>query len=294
MKVRLLAILIVAFIIACKEHRMIKTAPGESSLLWEVSGNGLKAPSYFLGTMHMMCAEDAVLSVNTKKIIKEVEQVYLEADLDNVGELISGAFSLKMANDTSLSDLLNDEDYQKVKSFLEKHQSHLPFSILEHQQPLMLSSSLYELFLPCETKNGIDIRILELAAELKKDTKGLETVAFQASLFDSIPYKEQAKELVRTIDSIGKYEKLLKDMVAVYNTQDIEKLHTMVTHEEAGISAYTDLLLYKRNKNWVAQFSKIASEKRTLFAVGAGHLGGGEGVIKLLRKQGYTLRPLEN
>jgi hypothetical protein len=150
------------------------------------------------------------------------------------------------------------------------------------------------MFLPCDTKNGIDVRIMEYAAEVKKDTKGLETVAFQASLFDSIPYREQARELVRTIDSIGKYEKVLKDMVAVYNTQDIEKLHALATHEEAGISAYTDLLLYKRNKNWVSQFTEIAKEKPTLFAVGAGHLGGEDGVINLLKQKGYTLRPLEN
>lgn len=278
----------------CKEKSFYATASNERSLLWEISGKGLERPSYFLGTMHLMCAEDAVLSENVKKILAEVEQVYLEVDLDNIGELLSGALSLKMADETKLSALLNEDEYIKVKRFFEEHQPHLPFSTLEHQQPLMLSSSLYELFLPCESKNGIDIRIVEQAAELKKETKGLETVTFQASLFDSIPYEEQARELLKTIDSIAKYHSLIKEMVAVYKSQDIEALHELTTKEEAGISSYTDLLVYKRNRDWVRQFPTIAKTRKTLFAVGAGHLGGQQGVINLLKQQGYDVRPIEN
>jgi hypothetical protein len=291
---RRIPFLAIALMMGCKQSIIVETAANNHSLLWEVTGNGLSAPSYFLGTMHLMCAEDAVLSESAKRIIEQVDQIYLEVDLDNIGELLSGALSLKMANDTKLSDLLSNDEYEKVKDFFEEHQPGLPFTSLEQQQPLMLSSSLYELFLPCESKNGIDVRILEEAQKLNKETKGLETIAFQASIFDSIPYIEQANELVKAIDSIGKYQALLQEMVAIYQTQNIDKLHELTTKEEAGISSHTDLLLYNRNKSWAEKFDKIAAAQSTLFAVGAGHLGGEEGVINLLKQKGYKLRPLRN
>jgi uncharacterized protein len=33
----------------------------ENTLLWKISGNGLKKPSYLFGTIHMLCEDDAVI-----------------------------------------------------------------------------------------------------------------------------------------------------------------------------------------------------------------------------------------
>ena len=64
--------------------------------------------------------------------------------------------------------------------------------------------------------------------------------------------------------------------------------------DESGVSGHMDLLLYTRNRSWVQQMEPIMQEKSTLFAVGAGHLGGENGVLDLLRKKGYNLRPIVN
>ena len=64
--------------------------------------------------------------------------------------------------------------------------------------------------------------------------------------------------------------------------------------DDSGVSGHMDLLLYTRNRNWVQQMEPIMQEKSTLFAVGAGHLGGEKGVLDLLRKKGYNLRPIVN
>jgi uncharacterized protein len=37
----------------------------------------------------------------------------------------------------------------------------------------------------------------------------------------------------------------------------------------------------------------MMTEKQTFFAVGAGHLGGEKGVVSLLIKEGYKLKPLK-
>jgi uncharacterized protein YbaP (TraB family) len=199
-----------------------------------------------------------------------------------------------MKNNGQLSDYLTEEDYARVRAFFAKYQPGLPFSMLERQHPLMLSSSLYELLLPCEKKNGIELRIIDEAYRLKKETRGLETLAFQINIFDSIPYQQQAAELVKSIDSINKMRQTMDEMLAVYRQQDLEKLQALTMQEESGINNHLDLLLYSRNRNWVQQFDSIAATGSTLFAVGAGHLGGVNGLLDLLKKKGYTVRALEN
>ncbi|MEI2823911.1 MAG: TraB/GumN family protein [Chitinophagaceae bacterium] len=78
----------------------------ENSLLWKISGNGLTKPSYLFGTMHMLCAEDAMLSNNLKKAIAECDEVYLEVDMDNMMEMFGALGKMKMRGDTTLEDLL--------------------------------------------------------------------------------------------------------------------------------------------------------------------------------------------
>ena len=138
------------------------------------------------------------------------------------------------------------------------------------------------------------MKIIDEAYAQKKETKGLETIAFQASIFDSIPYEEQARDLLKSIDSLPQQQKMMSEMLGVYKQQDIEKLNEMSVSEDSSINNHLDLMLYKRNDNWVNQFPNIASQKSTFFAVGAAHLGGEKGVLKLLKAKGYTVKAIKN
>jgi uncharacterized protein YbaP (TraB family) len=71
-------------------------------------------------------------------------------------------------------------------------------------------------------------------------------------------------------------------------------MQNLFTKSEFGMEENQDILLDKRNKNWVAQLNTIMKKESVFVAVGAGHLVGNMGLIALLRKQGYTLRPIEN
>jgi uncharacterized protein YbaP (TraB family) len=78
-----------------------------NTLLWKISGNGLERPSYLFGTIHLLCEEDAVLSKNMMKAIKDCDEVYFEVDMDNMFEMISVIGKMKMKGDTTLKDLLS-------------------------------------------------------------------------------------------------------------------------------------------------------------------------------------------
>ncbi|HSC38863.1 MAG TPA: TraB/GumN family protein [Chitinophagaceae bacterium] len=264
----------------------------DNTLLWEISGKDLSSPSWLFGTMHLLCAEDAQLSDSLRYSIGTARQVYFEIDMDNLMETLGALKYLNMNNNTRLSDLLSPAEYQRVKDYFKNNKVLLPLSMLERMKPYFTTALISESKFPCPAKDGMEQVIMK---EAKKDSKpilGLETVQFQASVFDSIPYQRQAKDLVKMIDSSGNASDSSDlQLMEVYRKQDLNKMQEMTANEE-GMGDFIDLLLYNRNANWVRKMPDIMRDKSTLFAVGAGHLGGEKGVISLLRKAGYTVRPV--
>ncbi len=284
--------------VSCAQQKVLKDEPAPgNSLLWKVEGNGLEKPSWIFGTIHMLCKDDAVLSDNMRQVIRDCDVVYMEMDLDNIFEMM-GAFSkLKMTGDTTLRDLLSEKDYSKVKAYFEEKSTLLPFSVLETYKPMMASSLLSEGDLPCEGATSMEQIIMGAAKQQGKKIKGLETMAQQAGFLDSIPYKYQAAELVKYIDSAGTdngQNTMMNQLFDAYRNQDLKKLEDLMLDSDAGMSSFSDILLYRRNANWVMKLKTLMTDKSLLVAVGAGHLPGEKGVISLLRKAGYTVTPVEN
>jgi uncharacterized protein YbaP (TraB family) len=121
-------------------------------------------------------------------------------------------------------------------------------------------------------------------------------MSYQASIFDSIPYKLQAEQLLKYVNDGGsnsQVDKQFEDMIEAYKAQDIEKLGAFVKEDESGLGNYEDILIYNRNRNWVQKLKAVMPGKSLTIAVGAGHLAGENGLIKLLRKEGYTVKPVK-
>lgn len=265
-----------------------------NTLLWEISGNGLTKPSYLFGTMHILCADDARMSDALKDIIKKTDVVYLELDMDNKQEVMGAIDYLRMNDGVRLSDLVTKEEYARVENYFKNSKFPLPAFMLNRFKPYLVTALISEQLMDCEKKNGMEERIMDEARKYSRDIEGLETMKFQAGLFDSIPYQKQAKELVQYIDSLGNYKKVNLQMVDAYKKQDLQYMDELIHKSDPGLEEYLDLLVYSRNRNWVKQMPEIMNDKSALFAVGAGHLPGESGVISLLKKAGYTVKPLKN
>jgi uncharacterized protein YbaP (TraB family) len=268
-----------------------------NTLLWKISGNGLEKPSYLFGTIHMLCSDDAVLSRNMKKAIAECDEVYFEVDMDNMLEMLTAVGKMKMTGDTTLHDLLSKEDYKKVKDYFDEKSSMLPFSVLETFKPILAASTLEQGSMPCDNTAMMEQVIMEEAKDHGKKIKGLETLAYQAGVLDSIPYKLQAQQLVQYIDSAttgAQENKQMKEMFDAYRQQDLKKLEVLMVEGDVAMSGFMDIMLYHRNQNWVRKLKELMRLKSMVIAVGAGHLPGEKGVINLLRKEGYKVTPVEN
>lgn len=277
-----------------ESRKQVPKQENSNTLLWEISGNGLKRPSYLFGTMHILCAEDAQLSENLKGIIKNSDQIYFELDMDDMQEMMGALQYLRMSDGQKISELLTPEEYKKVEAYFKDNKFPMPMSMMNRFKPYFVSSLIGEQMLTCEQKNGMEMQIMQESKKYKKDIKGLETTKFQASIFDSIPYAKQAKDLVNYIDSIDNYKKVMLEMVDVYRQQDLVRMDSLMHKSDPGMEEYMDILLFDRNRRWVQDMPKLMSGQSLLFAVGAGHLPGDQGVINLLREKGYLVKPLSN
>jgi uncharacterized protein len=271
----------------------LKTNNNDNTLLWEITGKKLAAPSYLFGTFHLICKDDIPFGGQLKIAVQSVKEIYMELDMDDPATLMGGLFLMNMRGDTSLKSLYTEAEYKKVEAFF-KDSLRTPLTMFQKMKPFFAMSMVYPKMLPCKTMSGVEQELMKLAKENKKEIQGLETMAFQAAVFDSIPYAQQAKELLKTIDSLAAYKKYFATMARVYKKQELKEIQNLFTKSEFGMEENQDILLDKRNKNWVKQLNVIMKKEPVFIAVGAGHLVGEMGLIELLRKEGYTLRPIDN
>jgi uncharacterized protein len=285
-----------SFFLSCKSQPKAPVLPvqqNENTLLWEVSGNGLKRPSYIFGTFHLMCRQDINFSDNLKKALAASSEVYMELDMDDPATMLGGMLLVNMEKGKKLSNLLSPEEYSRVSKYF-KDSLKTPIDMLQSMKPAMLGALLYPKMLPCKTPSGVEEQLMILAKKDNKEIKGLETMAFQASVFDSIPYEVQAKELLRSVDSAAKYRLYFDTMMMVYKSQRLNDIEKLFSRSEFGMADNEEVLLFGRNRNWVVQLKPIMKKAPVFVAVGAGHLVGAKGVIALLRKEGYTVRGIKN
>ncbi|WP_426292225.1 TraB/GumN family protein [Dyadobacter endophyticus] len=261
--------------------------PAENSLLWEISGRGLAKPSYLFGTIHLICPTDFSLSDSLKSTMSRTQQVALEMDMDDPGMMAGMMKTMNMAAGNELKKLVTEQEYQRLDRFF-KDSVHVGLAMFERAKPFVLMGPLFNTVLDCQPQS-YEMALVELAGKQKSEVIGIETLEEQMAIFDTIPYKDQAKMLLNLIDSLPSARKEFRSLIALYKAQNINELYGMTLKSEFGMEGNEEVMLFARNQKWIPRIRRIASAKPTFFAVGAAHLGGEKGVIALLRKEGFTV-----
>ncbi len=296
MKIRIIYLVVAAFVIQSCKSQNIAPLPqhkDDNTLLWEISGKGLDKPSYLFGTFHMLCKDDIHFSDNLKQAIKNSTEVYFELDMDDPATTLGGIFFMKMQNGKKLKDLYTPEEYAKLSKFFSDSLK-MNINFFDGMKPMLLEALLYPRMMTCKTPSGIEPELMAIAKKEKKEIKGLETIQFQAAVFDSIPYDVQAKALLKDVDSTEKYKQYFTKLVNIYVSQQTDKLTELMADTAFSEGVDDEIMLNRRNRNWVSQLNTILKKENIFMAVGAAHLFGREGVIALLRKEGYVVKPVEN
>lgn len=267
--------------------------PEDNSLLFRVSGKGIKKCAYLYGTIHDICEEDVDLRPETLKALSKSKQVFFEVNINDPKEQLIGRLGLSLPSDSSLRMMLTDEEFNYATRFF-ADSLHLDIEQYESIRPMLLFGVIYKNVYDCLTTLPYEKILMAQARLQKKEIKGLDKTIEMVHMYDKIPVKKQAYNFMHALHTYNPRAmgRAYRKMFDAYKANDLRSL-TAIIFDDKVMSVYVkgleDLLLTERNKRWLPVILKAASEKPSFFAVGAAHLVGTGGLISLLREKGYKV-----
>jgi len=263
----------------------------ENSLLWKISGNELSEDSYLFGTIHIIPEEDFFYTETMKIAFESSNKLVMEVDLDiALSAQMSLVQKMMLPDGKSISSYMSNQEYSKLQVYLKDSLklSGMSIMLINKIKPMLSFSVILEE----KIKNAkvFEMHFMKLAKKRKMKVVGLETLEEQVSIIDNIPIESQVKMLLDMTESQDVVHEYF-EMLAVYKSQKITKLYEYAK-EDRELEKYTDDLLVNRNQKWISKLSEQMKESACFIAVGSGHLAGEDGLITLLRNEGYELSPV--
>lgn len=271
---------------------MAAIPPGNQSLFWQIRNKTSEAkPSYLYGTIHVISTEDYFLGQNVEQKLLNSDKLVMEVDLDNVNMNAIADAGL-LPNNTTIKDYISPEDFEFISACLSDSIGLSKSSFLAtyaRMKPIFLQQLIIYKYLG---QNPVSYETnFNQMAELKGiETTGLETFEQQLEFLNQIPLDEQFGDLVSALREWNETKQQFFDLLAAYKNQDLETLNRII-EDEMESPKMKEVLLNKRNNDWIPQLKTILEEGNAFIAVGAGHLEGEFGVINLLRAAGYEVWP---
>ena len=277
--------------------------PNGSGKFWRIVMDG-RADSYLYGTMHVSDPRVIALDPAVEAALDKVETVVIETD-----ELVrpEGAQAAIFANPeltmftdgTTLKTLLEPEDYALVEAELKS--VGVPIVAVQRMKPWMIASLVALPACEMERKSDgaafLDKQIAEDALAAGKTLKGLETIGEQLSAMASLPLEFHVQGLIETISLGPLLDDVMTTMTDLYLEGEIGTIMPMIRAAappsdpavESGYADFEERIVLARNRTMAERALPILEEGGAFIAVGALHLPGEEGLVELLRAEGYTV-----
>lgn len=271
-------------------HIVAQSKPAEApSLLYKISGKGITKPSYIFGTFHAVCPTEMIPLESLDPYLGQTDQLMMEIDLDDPAVIQQLPKSLIIPDGKTIKDFLTAEQFAKVDGLV---QNSLGYSA---ENVKMVKPAILTVLILTSPKSigcsptAYDMSLMSKAVSKQKPVVGLETVESQIQVIDSRPLDKQAKDLYELASDPQKSINELKKLMAAYKARDPEQLQVLSIQQMKDDKDFLTRLIDDRNAAWIPKLEAAFKEKPTFVAVGAGHLGGVKGVIKLLRAKGYDV-----
>ena len=312
---------------------LLGTMSANAQLLFRISGNKLKAPSYMMGTVHSLPAL-LLDSIPTYHQAEETcQQFYSEVDTLNLKSIVmtrnkADHQKLQLPDGKTISDVLNKEQSDLLDNrlketigigfydFLSKDTTHTFYKVepLFYKQFMELYLAQMELFKihfdffvnnperATDILKPIDFACNERAKKRNMKIGELDDIEGMNKLLEEAEHK--TADISAQVDSLmgflENYEKYKQNIIKhAQNLKDTEELWRKGDYERF---ANNDLikemekmptLIKMRNDRWLPKMLNAMNEAPTMFVFGGGHLIGKDGIIQQLRSRGYKVEQIK-
>ena len=278
-----------------------KVRPTENPFLWRVRGD---KPSYLYGTIHL--PDDRVLALPkaVTRAIDGCDEMYTEIPMDPATQ-VAATPMMMLPEGKTLTDMLPEKLYARLdKLFSSKG---LPLAGLSRLKVWVITvqAAMIDHIMDFATKQALDMVLYTRAQQAGKKVGGLETVEEQIGVFDGLTSGEQVRMLEQTLDLLAEFkaegrapvEYLLEAYLAGDDKKMVDAMLETYDPENELDKKLIKRLFTDRNATMskrIAEKLEAGKGKSFFFAIGAGHLVGEEGMVKMLRARGLTIEPVRS
>lgn len=256
--------------------------------LWRITGQETKGISYVLGTMHMKPSIDSPPMTSFSNYIGLCEVFATEFPLHEVNPILVSQFSV-LPEGKKLTDYISAKKFSKIEKQLLKSLG-MPIRSLLRMQPLMIVNLINEQLLANYQPISMDRELWMTAEKQGKELTGIETFEEQLQILHKIPLEYQIRNLISIAKKLSEYKKQLLNLATVYDTGNIQKLHKL---SKKGLGSIRKFMITDRNHLMAERIYTQITKKSLFCAIGAGHLAGKEGVLRLLKLRGLSVKPVK-
>ncbi len=271
--------------------------PYGHGLLWQIDGAG-PAPSYLFGTMHTADEEVTDLAPPVVDAFAQARSLSLEVIMTPEARM-SLAFAMMLSDGRTLEQVVGPELFERTVT------AGRPYGFGQDQLRLfkpwavmtLLSLPPSEIKRQAAGEKALDHRLQETATERGLALHGLEQIDEQISMFNDMAEADQIAMLDATIAQSDQVELIFEEMRGAYLDQHPAQIFELMQAQQTGfdpvlVEAFTERLLDERNERMTERMQPRLAEGGAFIAVGALHLPGESGILKLLEGRGYQLTRL--
>ncbi len=263
--------------------------------VWVVTSGGQTV--YLGGTIHMLRAWDFPLPAEFEQAYQKSDTIVFETDIGRLNDpgnqqiLLS---EMMYTDGRTLDKVLSHKAYMTLMGYAEK--IGVPISSLLPFKPPMAVMTLFSVELQRNgiTEDGVDQHFYDKAVADGKSTIGLESLEDHIGFLADMSTGDEDDFVIHSIKDFKRMSQVMSQMVAMWRDGDEKGLDQIFIAEmKTKYPRLYEQLLIERNKNWMPIIESYFKTPATEFVlVGAAHLVGEQGILKLLAERGYTISRL--
>jgi hypothetical protein len=263
--------------------------------LWKVTGG--KGAAYLLGTIHFGNTDLYPLAPVIEQDFNESDELVEEIDL-TAGEAEGQAAQETMKTGLyppgdSIDHHLSEETRTQLATYAKSAGLTPTYTQAKPWLVRVLITAFQLKRMGLDGSEGLDLHFINEAKAAQKPVVGLESVDAQLKLYSSMPDDLQDKLLLQALLDAGRWEPMLKAMLAAWRAGDADAMERVINEDvrtHPSLEPLMQKLLYDRNAVMAQKIEELLQTPKTYFvAIGAGHLVGPKGIVALLGDKGYAI-----
>jgi uncharacterized protein len=281
--------------------------PNRKGIFYRIDKEGV-APSFLLGTMHVTDPRVLAMPKAAQAPVKHANTIIIETDevLDekkSTAALLSRPDLTMFTDGSTITSLLDDKEKAELEAGLKERG--IPLASVKLMKPWLIASFVAlpacEMARKAAGASFLDKKIAEDAVERGQKVAGLETMVEQLQAMADLPAEFHVKSLIATLNMGDKLQDVMETMTDLYLTGDIGMIMPMLeavspdedASQDDSYASFEKRIVTDRNAVMAERAAPYFEKGGAFMAVGALHLPGKDGLVELLRRQGYTVTALD-